>query len=440
MLPAFVHVLALLLGGSDLVAQNPLGQTSNPQRQQEGNPLARPKADPLVGRWQGAELSVTLQKDGARYRGHFELAGSRFPLTARPNGQGIEGSFEAEGEQYPFTAVTTKRGMTFHSGGSDYAVTKVASPDRPENLLADDGAATNPGVAATTRSAPRTKSFRHPLGFEFQHPEKWRVESSDDGIVVVPDEVKRDPSGQPLELFLISAEDAAAVDRPDQAEVLSFFDQSLAQMLPGMKRKAQPEALACLLGQGAVLRYSGRTPTNMDGHADIYLTLHNGLGVYMMHLGRKDQVERHKAEARHMFSTFGWQKGQTDPNLIALWHRNDFSSSSSVGLGGSMDSVGSSTNTYWQFNADGTVTYTSGSRLFGNVGGAGSQVSIDSGADPGNTWRGTWSVNANKGLTLIWNGGGAETYEYVVFDHTEGQVALKLTAPGEKKGTYYIRQ
>jgi len=439
-LPAVSCLMTILLAGSGALAQNPLGQGSKQKSGERGNPLARKKADPLLGRWQGAELGVLLQKDGIQYSGHFELGGERFPLTAKRRGEGLDGSFMAEGERYAFTADKTQRGMTFHSGGVDYVVTKVASPAQPANPLANPGTPAPPAMPAvpgTTRSAPKTKAFRHPLGFEFQHPETWQVQSNNEGIVVIPAGVERDAGGQPMELFLISAESAEEVERPDQPEVLAFFDQSLAQMFPKMKRTAKPNALACLLGPGAVLRYTGKTPANIEGHADIYVTLHKGMGVYMLHLGRTEQVERHNADARHMFSTFGWQKGQSDPNLTALWHRNEFSNSSSLGVGGSTDSLSSSTNIYWQFSADGTVTYTSGSRVFGDVGGA---VSIDSGADPGNTWRGTWSVTGEKQLAIVWNGGGAESYQYVVFDHTEGQVALKLTAPGEEKGTFYIRQ
>jgi len=427
---AFV-VLAASVLGPPAPAQNPLGRKSSSEPA---------KADPLVGEWRGDGLVVQfeLKKAGKKpgYQGEIRLDAAAYPMTCTLSGQkSVAGNFRVEGERFAFVGELAGDALTLESEGSVYRLERTRKASRnplaPKAGRAGGAGTSAPGQlgAAAGTAALKMKTFTHPRGFKFQHPEGWRVESAEEGIMVLPAGVEQDAQGQPLEMFVLGGEDAEGMQRPDQPEVLAWFDGQMAQMFPAMKRGGKTESLTTLLGPGAILHYTGKMPTGIDGAADVYVTLHSGLGLFMLHLGRTDLVAAHQAQGRRMFSSFGWTKGKVDPSLVGLWHRGEYEST------GGLDSVGASTNIYWEFRQDGSVGYASGSRLFGQVGG----VSIhDEGGDP-NQWAGMWSAQA-KQVTVQWNQGGVEQYEYSVFAHTEGQTGLKLTTPGEEKGTFFIRQ
>lgn len=419
----YAPVLVLALCG--------IAQAQNPLARRSGSPEAQ-APDPLAGEWRGQGLVVVFQARGEKrgkvsYDGQIRTGGASFPLEcSRAEDGGLRGAFEAEGERYRFTGQLEDDALTLESDGEVYRLAPVGRSASPGAAKAGDGQSAAPAGFA---------SFTHPRGFQFQHPAGWQVQSSEDGIVVLAEGVERDAQGQPLEMFVIGGEQAESVQRPDQPEVLAWFDAQIAQMFPQMKRGGETQALESLLGPGAALAYSGATPTGLDGQADVYVTLHRGNGIFLLHLGRRDLVEAHRDQARRMFSSFGWTQGQLDPNLVGLWHREETSSSSSIGIDGGMDMVGSTANLYWEFRADGTVGYSSGARVFGDVG----DISLhDSGGSP-NRWEGTWSVSGDT-VTVMWNEGGLEQARYNVFAHVDNQTALKLTAPGEEKGTFFIRQ
>ena len=277
-------------------------------------------------------------------------------------------------------------------------------------------------------------SFEHPRGFTFQYPEDWELSTTATGLFVLPAEVERDAQGQPLAMFLVGAEDASGITRPDQPEVLAWFDKEIAQLLPAMRRSGKPAPLDTLVGAGAGLTYLGVTVTGVGGRADAYVTLHQGLAIFMLHMGRKDLVAAHSSEARRMFASFGWQQGQVDRDLVGSWYGNESSSSSSVGARDGMDVVGASTNRYWEFHADGSVAYTSG-RFYGSVG----DMSIDDAGGAPAGWRGTWSVSSDL-LTVLWSDGSVERYSYKVFAHTEGRIAAKFVPAGTTEKHFYYKQ
>jgi len=427
------------LGHAALPAQNPLAREAQ-------NPLTRQAPNAWVGTFRGTELAMTLRADDGAYSGSIELGGHSYTATAqRGEDGGISGIFRVGAEEFAFSATRSGPTVTLRSGGTRYEMTTVEMT-RLDATPARDGSRTAPGsegAAKTTASALELKSFRHPIGFHFQHPAAWRVQSDDAAILLLPDDAKRDPRGQPLEFFLVSGEDAEGIERTDDPRVLQFFDEAVRQSYPAMRRTGAPAALTSLLGPGTVLTYEGKTPTGIDAIQTIYVALHRGLGVFMMHVGDVEQAKKRQGIARQMFSSFGWEKGKTDEQLVGLWHRNEMSASTSLGVSGSIDSVGSSSNLYWEFQADGTVRYAQGTRVFGNVGGgvdgSGSQVSILSEGGGNKPWVGSWSVAGTR-LHVLWNGGGAETYEYSVFAHTEGRTALKLLVPGERKPKFFIKQ
>jgi len=302
--------------------------------------------------------------------------------------------------------------------GGEEGGDSVGSPDATSD--------SSPLPVPELRTDVEMKAYRHAAGFTFQHPAKWEVKVGDDALVLVPNDAKRDAQGQPLELIVVGGQEAEGIARADDPQVLSFFDSQF----PKLKRAGETGSLSTLVGPGAVLTYSN------DTHATtIYVTLHNGIGVYLAHVSEKALAAAREPIARRMFSTFGWEKGKVDPDLVGVWRRNE-SSSSSVDSSGY---VGASTTRVFRFAEDGRFAYGSNTRMFGHVSGGGGQVTLDPSESGGGESGGTWNVEGNR-LTLLWSAGGIHTYEYSVFAHTEGRTALKLLVPGEKKPDFYIKQ
>ncbi len=278
----------------------------------------------------------------------------------------------------------------------------------------------------TLRDDLAMTAYRHPAGFTFQYPKGWDLREGDEALAIVPDDAKKDARGQPRELFLVGGQEAEGVRRPDDPDVGAFFDGRF----PQLRRKEGIDALSTLVGPGAVYAYENETRS-----ATIYVTLHDGIGIFLAHVCEKELAADRRAVARRVFSTFGWGRGQLDDDLVGVWRRTESSSSDVTAAG----YVGSSSTRIWRFAGDGRFAYGSNTRVFGHVSGGGGQVTLDPSGKGGGESGGRWYVEGKR-LTLLWNEGGVHVYEYSVFAHTEGRTALKLLVPGEKKPDFYIKQ
>ena len=78
------------------------------------------------------------------------------------------------------------------------------------------------------------------------------------------------------------------------------------------------------------------------------------------------------------------------------------------------------------WNYDGTVLYRQSSRIDGTTSG----VSAYSESGP-NVWKGQYGTERER-LTIRWEDGSVQSWEYSVFLDHEGNPALMLQVPGEK--------
>lgn len=427
------------------------------------NPLAGGAAsNPFAGKFTGDTLSAEFKvgSESDTLTGTITHEGATYPATAKRNGDNIAGTFTTQGKELAFTASLVEKQLKLESGGVTHIMTRhVEAP--PANPLASKKDAGNPlsktnqtkdGTTATkdagtntqaTRTPPANaialtkvemETFKHPAGFTFEHPKGWQVQAGQEGILMIPDDAKKDAQGQPLEMLVIGGEDASGISAIEDPQVIQYLDGNIKQMFPAFQRVGETEKLQTLLGNGMVLNYEGKTATNLDGKAVVHATLYRGSGIFLTHLGEKTAVNARQNIARRIFSSFGWTKGQTDNNLVGTWKRSESDSSSIDSRG----YVGGTTTKTWVFATDGTVAYGVGTAIYGSTSGSGYSITIDP-QQSKNISKGTWSVNTNI-LTVIWDEGGSSTYEYKVFPHVENQTGLKLLVPGNKKPLYFIKQ
>jgi len=417
--------LAVVLVATTVSAQegNPLA----PRPSSSENPLARP--DPFAGTFRGDELSVELRRAGTGYEGSIQLGDQSFPASAKREGDAVTGTFRAGGEDFPFRATLDGDAMTLESGGAKYELVKVGATGGGATVgkRAEDE---RDGAGAAKSVAPPgvdMKTYKHPLGYVFQYPKSWQVQGTDMGLLILPDDAKKDEAGQPLELFILSGEEAPGIERPDDPQVGAFFDTTVAEVMPFLRRKGETKSLGSLLGPGAVFGYEGTNPMGRKIQATVYVTLHRGNGIFLLHLSDASLHGPREPVARYMFSSFGFERGETDPAVVGDWGREEMEGSSFDPITGG---VGASTKILYRFEKDGTCWVGTDTRFFGTVQGAGGSVTVDDPGGRGNTTRGMWGVRDGK-LSILWEGGGADVFEYRVFDH-QGSPALKLVAGGGK--------
>lgn len=408
------------------------------------NPLATGAAtSPFAGKFVGDTLTAEfkLDADGKTLTGTITHGGATYSASAKEQGDRIVGTFITQGKELAFVATLRDKTLSLESGGATHVMTRhvEAPPANPLAATQETPTRTEPGQAPPADAIGIAKlemqTYKHAVGFTFEHPKGWEVKEGEGNLLVmVPSDARKDEQGRPLELLMIGSDDASGINDLSDPQVMQYFDQQFAQMFPDFRRVGGTDKLQTLLGDGIVLSYEGKTPTGLDGKGAAYATLHRGSGIMLIHLGEKGAVVKRKGVARRIFSSFGWIQGQIDNNLVGTWRRSESDSSSIDSRG----YIGGTTTKTWVFASDGTVAYGIGTAIYGHSAGSGYQISVDP-RQKGSVSKGTWSVSQTT-LTVLWDEGGTSTYEYKVFPHVENQTGLKLVQPGAKKPLYFIKQ
>lgn len=279
------------------------------------------------------------------------------------------------------------------------------------------------------------QAFHHPTGFRFEHPVEWDVQQVDEGISLIPDDAARDDSGEPAEMFFIASQPAPGVNRPDDPQILAFLEHTFAPL----RRTGEVNTAQSALGPAATLTFEGRAGSH-HVRQGVYVVIHEGEGIYLLHIARRDLYEQRESAARRLFASFDWGDPQTrirsvdaqtsgtggeapsghlDQQLIRTWQRS--STSGSTGSGGA---VYVSDQDQFTFAPDGSLTYSSSSTVNASVPGISGQASGDPDA-----LGGRWSIEGGL-LVIRWDTGEVGHYEYSVFIHSDGMPALKIQEPG----------
>lgn len=288
---------------------------------------------------------------------------------------------------------------------------------------------------ACDRAAAQDRTYQHPTGFRFEHPVEWDVQQVDEGIALIPDDAARDASGEPAELFVIAAQPAPGVDRPDDPQILASLEHTFAPL----RRTGEVNTAQSALGPAAMLTFEGRAGPYAVRQR-VYVVIHEGNGIYLLHIARQDLSEQREPAARRLFASFDWGEpqtgarsadaqtgrtpgegpsGQLDQQLIRTWQRS--STTGSTGGGGA---VYVTDQDLFTFAPDGTLTYSSNSTVNAGVPGVSGQASGDPDA-----LGGRWSIEGGL-LVIQWDTGEVGQYQYSVFIHSDGMPALKIQEPG----------
>lgn len=262
-------------------------------------------------------------------------------------------------------------------------------------------------------AAARSVIFRHPLGYTFSHPATWRVELRAEGTLILPADHAVDSAGNALEMIALSSQAAPGIARPDDPQVLAFFEQHSA----GMRRVGGAEPVASGFGPGIVLTFEGSL-NGIDARRRFFVTLHNGEAIYLIHEASRALDDRRDSAVRDLFASLSYTRPASDPQIVGEWRRRINS--------GSTDSRG---GLYTQeeetvaFHADGRLEFGKSITISGTTSG----VSVFSPGNP-DVRRGRYSA-VNGQVTITWNDGGADRFEYALFMH-EGARHVRIGPSG----------
>ncbi|MEZ5357021.1 MAG: lipocalin family protein [Bryobacteraceae bacterium] len=282
--------------------------------------------------------------------------------------------------------------------------------------------------ALTAQSGPG-KTLDHPSGIVLEYPASWQTRQEGGLVAMVPDGFAADEKGQPLELFLLGSESAAGIATPGDPKVIAYLEEQLGQLLGPVKRAGEVTTLTTTLGAGAVIPFEASPkPGAGPVAARVYVVLHEGTGIFLAHIARKDLMAKREAAAKAIFASFRARKRDVDAALLHTWRRENYTRSSGNGA-----SLSNSTYVYWTFQADGTVLYSTRSHTYGDTAGLGVIVQGDSTSDVS---KGKYTLQGSV-MRIQWSDGTNETYEYNVFQSTfDGRTNLGLRPPGAKKKIY----
>lgn len=388
-------------------------------------------------KWAGEGLQLTLTAlEGNTYEGELNFRNQVFFVNAQYDNAEFIGAFGSrEGERFPFLLTENSDGsFTFDTDGNLYVLESQnsSSPNplarQSENPLSKLSQKEE-GVLEPDAVEPMSyKIHKHPSGYFFSLPETWQITENQMGMILLADDAPLDAQGNPLELIIASSVPAPNLTDPTDPQVGLFFDNEYRNSFPGFTRSSEIMEINSALGETAIYTYTGSLPGGEEGLHHIYVTLHENVGVYLIHLGKEEAVLKRQKTVEQLWMSLDKEPAQIDPAIIRSWSMADFESSSGYG-----NTLSSTTRHVWEFSPSGRVVYAYKTFISGTV---------DEGM-AGGTYDGSWnvyegSVSTKEGrLPVMWDTGEVGEYEYRVFQDHQGVPSLKLQRSDWDKPKYY---
>jgi len=380
-------------------------------------------------KWKSENLTIQLSEKGqeGNYTGTIIFDGVEFSATATHEGNGYSGHFETSGMKFPFSLTPKGNQFLFESGGNQYPVMKELPT--AQNPFAKP-TTENPFSTAVQSKKPHSdpvRSCEFTSGFRIEIPASWQVTPSNQGVVIFPDDIQHDPSGNPLELLVLSATSADGIIQPDDPRVGQFFDSEYKSNFPTFQRaQNETQMIVTSKGPAAVFNYRGKLPNGEDGLHQIYVTIHENVAAFLIHMGQQNLVNARQSGIAAIWKTLDRTAPQLDAALIRSWRFSETQGSSGFG-----NYMGSTTEHVWEFNASGNVAYATKTYISGTT--SGTSASIDGSWDIS---YGHFSIRGSQ-LQIQWTDGGSSTYSYAVVEDSSRTPTLKLQRSDWDRPKYF---
>ena len=360
-----------------------------------------------------AELSVKGRLDQTEGGNRFAANVSGTILVDIATGLPIRSELRG-----PLTTSATieQGGQTFSiSGSGTISQTSSQSPVTEDDTPVRDGfAPTEPKPGSGADAPPAIEgwsNYTEPIsGARFQHPEGWRIQSTPQGLVLIPG--GHDPGS---ELIVASGMEAGGVTDATDRRVGEQLDATVRMLAPMLSRTGPPESLAVFGGNGAVYRYAGTMPDGRTAECVSLVRIGDGLAMGFSILAAPERISRRVPTLERMLATLHVPKSmasetsagvQTDDRrLIGMFGGEAIS-------GGGDAGVYVNTQLVYALGSDGIVLYGARSAISASQRDYTGELEwAATGETSGSVQRGRWSA-ADGMLRVAWDAGGRSVFAY----------------------------
>jgi hypothetical protein len=272
----------------------------------------------------------------------------------------------------------------------------------------DRSSAQSPSDAAPV--SYRAVEWTHALGATLLVPAEWEQRTGGGSTTFVPPDAAR-ADGKRSELASFVFLTAGGIDDVRSPRVVERADAELAGLAETIHRVGEVERVDTADLEGVALHYDMES-AGVRGHADLYVTLHDGLAVGLLVMGESERLARDAAIARAMFGSLRFGAELHESWIAHAWTRGEAYSS---------QGFSAATQTTLRLGADGRFV-----RVSEAAGGdASSCFESDGGGEPGR-----WSGGAGA-LVLRYDDGAIAAVSCKLVDGT-----LVLTDGGGRRSLW----
>jgi hypothetical protein len=246
-------------------------------------------------------------------------------------------------------------------------------------------------------------TFQHPSGVSMSYPQDWRLDRKDETIFLTPNDAGDG------ETIVLGGEEAEGVTSVRDARVVRFFEQSITKAVPQLRRVGEVRAADTALGPGITFSFAGRNSAGHEVEADVYVTLHQGTGIYLAHLAPPAWVGKRRPVIQQVFASLHKSARHIDPALVGTWEKSDYRRTDSSGALGRSGTLSRTAYTYFVFLDDGRFAFIQTSSLSGNT----ANLGVIASSKSADAERGTWFTASGK-LNLAFENGDSAVFSYKV--------------------------
>ncbi|MEZ6185912.1 MAG: hypothetical protein R3F62_12995 [Planctomycetota bacterium] len=214
----------------------------------------------------------------------------------------------------------------------------------------------------------------------------------------IPPDLGTDAQGNPVELYVVNADQADGLTGPDSPEAQAYVQREIGAQFPRLQSKGAPQRRELRGRTIAIYAWSGTAPTGETVESRLYAAIEGKLVYFLFALGTGDRVERRGPILEAIVSSFGYSAPPKDERLTGYWRYTRSTSDPASGF--SM-----STDHHLRLDADGRAFFAT------QTAGGDANTSVIT-EDRGWTKRGQWRTEGKR-LVVDWQDGGQLAVDYV---------------------------
>lgn len=175
----------------------------------------------------------------------------------------------------------------------------------------------------TALAAQKGHVYQHPTGLSFWYPQSWRLQELDEAFQLIPNDAVSTAEG-PSEVFFVSGESVAGtgIMRADDPQVISYVDQQVQSILPGMQLQPGRDHVDLMGTQGLILRWSGNNNSGKAIEGRAYIVIAKGYALTLSAIAFKGLIDKRDGSLKKIFRSFAFGEGQLDQALVGTWNKH----------------------------------------------------------------------------------------------------------------------